>query len=244
MSTANYNPQAEVPDLGTLLEILKKDIFLNLNCHALAKVVSFNSQNNTIAAQVFYCRQFLQRDAKGNYYPQNVQYPQLPKVPVIVLGGISSSLTFPISPGDNCLLLFNDRDIQNWVTANAATGKPVATDRAHSLSDALAIVGLPTLSSYDTTHALLKNGTGAVGIGPTNKVLITASYNGTSNTPTLLTLLNQLITNVSSLVTATAAITTVGSATTQTVNPASQAAINAVSTSLTSTMTALAGLLE
>lgn len=244
MSSPNYTPQTTRPDLSNLLDAFRDNLLLNLNCHAIARIVSFDAPSTTVTAKIVYCKQYLMVDAGGNYSPQSVQYPILTRVPVIVMGGGTGSLTFPISPGDECVILFNDRDLQNWANGGP-DGKPVATKRKHSLSDGLALVGVPNTRAggyaYDATHALLKNGTGAVGVGQTNKVLITASYNGTSNTPTLLTVLNELIANVKSLVTATAGITTSGG---QSLSGPSGVSINAVTTSLNSTMSDLAGLLE
>ncbi|MEN0630633.1 Gp138 family membrane-puncturing spike protein [Phytobacter ursingii] len=60
-------------------------------------------------------------------------------VPVIFPRGGGCTLTFPVKPGDECLLIFADRCIDFW-WQNGGVQKPV-DPRMHDLSDAFAIVG-------------------------------------------------------------------------------------------------------
>ena len=60
-------------------------------------------------------------------------------MPSVVIGGGSSYLQMPINKGDTCLVLFNDDDIDAWVTSNATT--PYTT-RKHDLTDAFCLVGV------------------------------------------------------------------------------------------------------
>ena len=66
-------------------------------------------------------------------------------VPCIFPYSITSnlSLTFPVSEGDQCLLIFSQRSIDNWHKLGGIQD-PVEDKypRAHSLSDAIAILGL------------------------------------------------------------------------------------------------------
>jgi hypothetical protein len=75
---------------------------------------------------------------EGDQYKQ-VPYPVLADCPVMFLGGGVSSLRLPVAKGDPCLVLFNDRDLDNWFTS----GNQVMPNsgRSHSLSDGLVIVG-------------------------------------------------------------------------------------------------------
>ena len=65
------------------------------------------------------------------------------QVPFIVLGGGSSNLTFPISKGDNCLLLFCDYEIDRWW--DTGENLPANYERKHDISDAFAIVGVHSM---------------------------------------------------------------------------------------------------
>lgn len=198
------------PSLSDLLNLLKKEIFFDLNCHHLATIQSFNSAKQTVTATINYTKTFFQLNStSGLYNAVQQNYPLLIDVPVIVLGGGPTRLTFPIAKGDQCLLLFNDRNLDNWFQSGQVG--PVANSRAHSFSDGLALIGPNSLNSliasYDSTRALLTNGTAKVGINPNNNKLTLT--NGTS----LNTLLQNLCTQLQTLTTALAALTVAGVAT-------------------------------
>jgi len=81
----------------------------------------------------------------------------LTRVPVQVAGGGSFALSFPIKQGDECLLIFGDRSIDNWFI-KGGDQDPVDL-RRHALSDAVAIVGIRSkpskLADYDGDRAVL-----------------------------------------------------------------------------------------
>lgn len=51
--------------------------------------------------------------------------------------------TFPISEGDECILLFSDREIENWFINGGVN--PEGYPRMHALTDATAIFGIRSL---------------------------------------------------------------------------------------------------
>ena len=51
--------------------------------------------------------------------------------------------TFPLKKGDECILLFSDREIESWFI-NGDTN-PIAYPRMHDITDAIAIVGIRSL---------------------------------------------------------------------------------------------------
>ncbi|WP_312974028.1 Gp138 family membrane-puncturing spike protein [Atlantibacter sp.] len=65
--------------------------------------------------------------------------PMLVDVPVIFPRGGGCTMTFPVKPGDECLLVFSDRCIDFW-WQNGGVQEPV-DPRQHDLSDAFAIIG-------------------------------------------------------------------------------------------------------
>lgn len=189
--TIQYNPAVADPNLKDLLDMLKKDIMVNLNCHHIATVQEFDAEDQTVTAKVVYSKTFFYRQANGLYKAKLVDYPLIVDAPVIILGGGNATLTFPISKGDDCLVLFNDRDIDNWFAG--ATSGAVATGALHSFSDALVLVGIPaTIQDYDTTRALLRKGAVKIGAGATKILLRNADT-------TLNTLLGQLITAIKNI---------------------------------------------
>ena len=101
------------------------------------------------------------------------EYPQLVDVPVVFPRGGGCTLTFPVNPGDECLLVFSDRCIDFWWQNG---GVQEAVDpRQHDLSDAFAIVGPQSqakkISSISTTAAQFRSDDGStyLEINPTTK---------------------------------------------------------------------------
>jgi hypothetical protein len=120
------------PELKILFDQAKSDIFATLNCVQIGKIETVKASEQTveIALQI---RRLAEDDS-------SVAYPVLVDCPYFVLQGGGAYIDMPIAAGDYCLVLFNDRDIDNWwSTANVAD--PAST-RKHSFSDAIALVGL------------------------------------------------------------------------------------------------------
>ena len=154
------------PKLADVLKQLKKDIFLSLNCHAIATVEVFNPANQTITASMAYKKTFL-KFQNGQESETLVDYPVMLDCPAVVIGGGPFSLKMPISPGDECLILFNDRSIDKWFEAGQVTA--LGSSRLHSFSDAIALVGINSsknsLSGYSLTQAIMGDGTHDLKLG-------------------------------------------------------------------------------
>lgn len=230
----------ENPTLKDLVDLVMKDVMLKLNAHHIAKITAFDSAKQTAQATIAYKKTYFERQENGLYQKVLVDYPILLDCPVIVLGGGPASLTFPIAAGDECLALFNDRDIDTWFSSGQLG--PVATSRLHSFSDAILLVGLRSspnaLSSYDMARAVLQYGTTVVAAGET-KVKI-ANADGTLNT-----ILQDLVTAINDLVTATAAITVTCAAPGNPSSPPINVAdITAVAADLSTVASQLGDLLE
>lgn len=239
ISNIKQNTLATKPRLSDALNALKKDILIGLNCHAIATIQSFDSVKQTAVATVTYKKTYFQYSEKTNdYAPYLVDYPILLDCPVIVLRGGPISLTFPIDEGDECVVLFNDRDLDNWFHSGDAQTGACATSRLHSLSDGMIIVGINSLpnliQNYSTTHGGLINNAGAqISL---NKMAAKALIGNDSTT--LNTLLQSLITDIKTLIVAIQAITVGG---TSIDNPA---AFTPITASLTTLSTQIGGLLE
>ena len=247
--TITLNAVPQEPSLSDLLDLLKKEIMLGLSCHHVGTIQSFNSTAMTVVATVNYTKTFFKLNTSTNQYvPVQVNYPALLDCPIVVLGGGKSNLTFPIAKGDECLLLFNDRDINNWFKTGQASS-PVASSRLHAFADAFALVGVKStpnvLSAYDTARAILTNGNAKVGFNlSTNKATILNS------TTSLGTLLGNLNTALSTLSTSLNSVATAlkGNPGTETAANAGGIALASASTALTSSLnsiqTLITGLLE
>ncbi len=232
------------PSLKDLLDLLKKDILLSLNAHHLGTIQSFDATRQTANVSINYKKTFYKHNAATGLYDAVLfDYPLALDCPVIVLGGGGGALTFPISAGDECLVLFNDRDLDNWFQGGA--GAAVATPRLHSFADGIALVGLRSLTNvltgYDATRAVLRNGEGGstmVGVGPTLIKIANQQF-------TLNLLLQELLTELQSLVTQIAAITVTSTTPGNPTSPPINApAIVAVGVQIATTATKIGELLE
>ncbi len=229
------------PSLATLLDLRKKDIMLTLNCHAIGTITSFDAVTQTAQATINYAKSYTKKGTNGVYETQLVNYAPITGAPVIFLGGGDSYLTFPVEPGDECLILFNDRDLDNWFTNN---GQTTASTRLHAFTDAVILVGLRSLTnsiSFDQERALLVKGNAQVGVGKDGDLVLIGNADYTLNQ-----LLGQLITQIKSLVSATAAITVLGvtSGAGTSGLPSNATTISAIGTQLTDTADQLSQLLE
>ena len=105
---------------------LKKEISASLHCALPGIVESFDPAVQTAAVRPAVKR-------------QDIPFPLVRDVPVFFPGGREQALTFPVSPGDECLLVFADSDMDRWFETGRA--EEPASARNHDLPDAFAFVG-------------------------------------------------------------------------------------------------------
>ena len=181
ISQATQNLRQNEPTLAELLELHAKDILLRLNSHHIATIVAFDPVTQTATATVNYKKLFFQFNPLTDQNdPILFPYPLLVQCPVIFLGGGLGNLTFPVIPGDECLALFNDRDIANWLmTGNSQLGPD--TLRLHAFSDAILLVGVRSLPrvipDFNPLATELKFGTTKISLTATGA---TISVGGTT----------------------------------------------------------------
>lgn len=125
--------------LSELLRQHKREIMISFNCHAIGVIEEFNSENQTVKAKIAYKKLFKE---KGKEIL--VDYPVLIDCPAVVLSGGSFSIKMPIKKGDECLVLFNDRAIDNWFQSGEV--KKIDSPRLHSFADGIVLVGLRSLA--------------------------------------------------------------------------------------------------
>ncbi|WP_337065156.1 Gp138 family membrane-puncturing spike protein [Rouxiella badensis] len=79
----------------------------------------------------------------GNYADRGIEetesYPLIVDAPVIFPRGGDCTLTFPIKAGDECLVIFSDKDFDFWWQSGNV--QRTASRRSHDLSDAFVIPG-------------------------------------------------------------------------------------------------------
>lgn len=121
--------QVEIKDV---LDRTKDEVYYNFNCVQVGSIVSYDASKNTVSVQIGMKRQLPTE--------QIIDYPVLEDCPVMFLSGGQSYISMPITSGDTCLILFNDRDIDTWWYSGESNVPP--SGRAHSLSDAIVLVGV------------------------------------------------------------------------------------------------------
>ena len=111
----------------------------SFHCIKVGRITAVNTSNQTVDVQILHKRinqsNLIKRELK--------EFPLLKSVPFVVLGGGNSYLSFPISVGDNCLLLFNDYEIDRWWDTGESL--PANFERKHDISDAFALVGVHSI---------------------------------------------------------------------------------------------------
>lgn len=125
------------PDWRVLFDALGMEFGKQINCARPGIIQSFDPSTCTASIQIAQQQvTSIQPDGTETLAP----FAPLEKVPVAFPGGGGFTLTFPVAAGDECILLFNDREIDNWYL----TGQVAAptSPRLHDFSDAVALVGL------------------------------------------------------------------------------------------------------
>ena len=147
-------------NLATLAANIKQGIEARLKeLHtAMPGIIqSFDAATQLASVQPAIRRIFVTRDGDSEILVPS-DLPILINVPVIFPRGGGFSLTFPVAKGDECLLVFCERSIDNWHETGKV--KKPGSRRFHSLSDATALVGLSSvpnkIPNYDDTNVVLK----------------------------------------------------------------------------------------
>ena len=125
-----------------------------------AVIVSYDYKTQNASVQI---------NIKEEYKKTFVDYPIITNVPVIFPSSGGASITMPVVKGDGCLLVFADRDINNWLLGS--DNQPASSQRTHHLKDAVAIIGLNSfkkggkaknaddlLITYDTSDIVIQKG--------------------------------------------------------------------------------------
>ncbi len=147
------------PSLVNLLDALRDQLKKEINCAKVGVIQSFDAALQEVTVKV---AQQQVTSIKPDGTRTLAEYPLLLRVPVLFPSGGGFTLTFPISEGDECLVVFNDRQIDNWLTSGP--GLPPSIGRVHDLSDGIAIVGLRSnpraLGSVSTNSVQLRSDSG------------------------------------------------------------------------------------
>lgn len=151
--------QVPAPDLSEVLDSAKQDLLYRMNCVNVGIIQSFDAAKQTVSVRIAIKR-------IQSITPDNTrifsEHPVLLECPVFFPCGGGHTLTFPIAVGDECIVLFSDREIDNWMISGGV--QPPSTMRAHDISDAIALVGIRSnpraLGSVSSTTTQLRSDNG------------------------------------------------------------------------------------
>lgn len=156
------------PTLKTLLQAFEHDLLKNLNCVKVGVIQSYSTggANQIPTATVLIAQQQVTSINVATGVRTLAEYPLLVNVPVYFAGGGGISLTFPVNAGDECLILFNDRQLENWIESGA--GQAPSLPNLHNLSDGICLVGIRSnpraLTNVSGTAAQIRTDDGTVHI--------------------------------------------------------------------------------
>lgn len=176
-----------VNNFGESLRLALKGHSL-ISWHVMPAIIqSFNSAKCTCTAQPAI--QELVRQENGT--KQYVNMPLLVDVPVMFPNAGIYAITFPVKNGDEALIHFSDRCIDNWWNSGGiqpqVTAQGVGELRFHDLSDGFAFIGpfsrpnVPVNISTSTVQLRTKDGGTYLEIDGSGNCNIKANVNITGN---------------------------------------------------------------
>lgn len=119
----DYNMLGDL-DLKNLLDRFAKTFIQKINCVKVGKISSFDATNQTATVEI-----------EG--------YPTLANIPVSFICGANFSIQIPVEEGDDCIVLFCDTDLDNWVDGKGA--EPAFSQNIHGLNGAVALLGIKNI---------------------------------------------------------------------------------------------------
>lgn len=113
-------------DLRNVFDRFEKILLNKLNCVKVGKIKTFYTDKQNADIQI-----------DG--------FPKISGVPVSFIFGGDFSIQVPVKEGDDCIVLFCDTDLDNWVEGKG--GNPVFSGDKHGLNGAIALVGISNLKT-------------------------------------------------------------------------------------------------
>lgn len=195
-----------------VMAIAQEAIMSRLNCHNIGRIIEFDSSTQTCTVELMQIKQFNDQA----FIPAPIT-----QVPLIIYGSDNSYITLPNPVGSVCLLLFLDRNIDNFLE----TGEQYMpeTSRMHDFTDAVALTTFKTLANpienYDDNaitmyyktiinevlyEAVIKNAGNAINLKMTNgdnysQINIASKIKIENNNQNLYTLIGNLITAINNI---------------------------------------------
>lgn len=131
-----FNQIGSTPDLGQTLKMQGLKTASDLNCMRIGIIQDFDPETLTASVLIANKKQL------GLNQDGTARVKDFPPITAKVCY-CNPYETFPLKYGDECLLLFADREIESWFINGDVN--PEWYPRMHDLTDAVAIVGIRSL---------------------------------------------------------------------------------------------------
>lgn len=128
-------------NFNDVMLIAQDAIMSRLNCHNIGRIIAFDKNTQTCTVEMMQIKQFNDQ----TFIPAPIT-----QVPLIMLGSGGGIITMPNPVGTICLLLFLDRNIDNFME----TGEQYTpeTSRMHDITDCIALTTFTTLANPLTNY--------------------------------------------------------------------------------------------
>lgn len=144
------------PSLMGVLKVLKENIFETMCCVKIGYIDSYDYETR-ISRVVIYNKRVIGLNNKGEHILED--YPPL-YCKTLFLGGGNNGMNWNIEQGDECIVFFNDTEIETpWISGQISD---IKYGRQHNYTDAICLTGFTTLPKVTPTDTNLnlysKNG--------------------------------------------------------------------------------------
>lgn len=144
------------PSLMGVLKVLKENIFETMCCVKIGYIDSYD-YNTRVSRVVIYNKRIVGLNDKGEHILED--YPPL-YCKTLFLGGGGNGINWDIQQGDECIVFFNDTEIETpWISGQVSD---IKYGRQHNYTDAICLTGFTTLPKATPTDTNLnlysKNG--------------------------------------------------------------------------------------
>lgn len=129
--------QTSKPSMNDVLNEFKSDVGVSYNCVQIGIIEDFDASNQTATIRIAI-KKIISEEADGTKVFK--EHPLIMQCPVMTYFGGNSFISCPIESGDNCIVLFCDRDIDEWLYGGGVQAPN--SRRIHDINDAIAIVGI------------------------------------------------------------------------------------------------------
>ena len=144
------------PSLMGVLKVLKENIFETMCCVKIGYIDSYDYETR-VSRVVIYNKRVIGLNESGEHILED--YPPL-YCKTLFLGGGNNGMNWNIEQGDECIVFFNDTEIETpWISGQVSD---IKYGRQHNYTDAICLTGFTTLPKVTPTDTNLnlysKNG--------------------------------------------------------------------------------------